>query len=81
MAVVVVVVVTAFNDYSKERQFRGLKKNVDRRHTISVVRDAQITQLAVADVVVGDICVIKYGNLPAISNRLWLAERSCYCGW
>lgn len=76
MAVVVVVVVTAFNDWSKERQFRGLKKHVDRQHTISVVRDAQMTQLAVADIVVGDICVIKYGNLPAISNRSWVAECS-----
>jgi len=76
VAVVVVVVVTAFNDWSKERQFRGLKKNVDRQHTISVVRDAQMTQLVVADIVVGDICVIKYGNLPAVSNRLWVAECS-----
>jgi len=63
VAVVVVVLVTAINDWSKERQFRGLKKNVDRQHRFSVVRDAQNTQLVVADIVVGDVCIIKYGNL------------------
>jgi len=74
VAVVVVVLVTACNDWSKERQFRGLKSNVDRRHTFCVVRDAQITQLAVADIVVGDVCVVKYGNgaftYMYISSRL-----------
>ena len=63
VAVVVVVLVTAINDWSKERQFRGLKKNVDRQHRFSVVRDAQTIQLVVADIVVGDVCIIKYGNL------------------
>jgi len=62
VAVVVVVLVTAFNDWSKERQFRGLKRNVDRQHTFCVIRDAQTTQLVVADIVVGDVCVIKYGK-------------------
>ena len=62
VAVVVVVLVTALNDWSKERQFRGLKASVNRQHTFSVVRDAQTTQLVVADIVVGDVCVIKYGK-------------------
>jgi len=64
VAVVVVVLVTALNDWSKERQFRDLKSSVSRQHTFCVVRDAQPTQLAVADIVVGDICVIKYGRRP-----------------
>jgi len=63
VAVVVVVLVTAFNDWSKERQFRGLKKDVDRQHTFSVVRGTQTTQLVVTDIVVGDVCIIKYGNV------------------
>ena len=69
VAVVVIVVVTALNDWCKERSLRGLKKNVDREHTISVLRDAEMTQQAVADIVVGDICFIKYGNLPASSLK------------
>ncbi|CAF5007623.1 unnamed protein product, partial [Rotaria sp. Silwood1] len=40
VAVLVVVFVTAFNDWRKERQFRGLQK-----------------------LVVGDLCLIKYGDL------------------
>ena len=66
VAVVVVVLVTAFNDWSKERQFRGLKKSVDQQHTFSVVRDAQTLQLVVAEIVVGDVCVIKYGKQSPI---------------
>ena len=62
-AVVVVVLVTAFNDYSKERQFRGLQASVDRQHTFCVLRQSHATQLAVADVVVGDVCLFKYGTV------------------
>ena len=75
VAVVVVVMVTAFNDWSKERQFRGLKKRVEKQHSFSVVRDAISTQLVVADIVVGDICIIKYGDaLPRLyfSGGGWL---------
>lgn len=80
LAVVVVVLVTAFNDWSKERQFRGLKKTVDKQHTFNVVRDAETTPLIVADIVVGDICIIKYGNVvgllyvdvrPSPQGHLW----------
>jgi len=70
VAVVVVVLVTAFNDWSKERQFRGLKKSVDQQHTFSVVRDAQTLQLVVAEIVVGDICVIKYGKQSPIRTSV-----------
>ena len=69
VAVVVVVLVTALNDWSKERQFRGLKTSVNKQHTFCVVRDAQTTELAVADIVVGDVCVIKYGNVRAATSN------------
>jgi Ca2+ transporting ATPase len=62
LAVVVVVTVTAFNDWSKEVQFRGLKKSVDDSHVFTVIRCSQTVQIPVKDIVVGDICVVKYGR-------------------
>lgn len=63
LSVVVVVFVTAFNDYSKEKQFRGLKNRIEGEHTFSVIRGGQPINISVADIVVGDICQIKYGDL------------------
>jgi Ca2+ transporting ATPase len=63
VAVVVVVFVTAFNDWRKEKQFRGLKDRIESNNVASVVRAAQIKQINVKDLVVGDICCIKYGDL------------------
>ncbi|XP_071523902.1 plasma membrane calcium-transporting ATPase 3-like isoform X2 [Panulirus ornatus] len=66
IAVVVVVLVTAFNDYSKERQFRGLQNKIENSNTFSVVRSRCLVQVPVSDILVGDICQIKYGDmLPA----------------
>ncbi|XP_042884673.1 plasma membrane calcium-transporting ATPase 2-like isoform X1 [Penaeus japonicus] len=65
-AVIVVVFVTAFNDYSKERQFRGLQKKIENSNLFSVVRARSVVQIPVSDIVVGDVCQIKYGDmLPA----------------
>lgn len=63
ICVIVVVVVTAFNDYSKERQFRGLKSRIEGEHTFSVIRGTEAKSILVGDIVVGDICQIKYGDL------------------
>ncbi|XP_076232963.1 plasma membrane calcium-transporting ATPase 3 isoform X4 [Calliopsis andreniformis] len=63
ISVIVVVLVTAFNDYSKERQFRGLQSRIEGEHKFSVIRQGEVKQISVADIVVGDICQIKYGDL------------------
>ncbi|XP_076683630.1 plasma membrane calcium-transporting ATPase 3 isoform X7 [Andrena cerasifolii] len=63
ISVIVVVIVTAFNDYSKERQFRGLQSRIEGEHKFSVIRQGEVKQISVADIVVGDICQIKYGDL------------------
>ncbi|CAH8553228.1 unnamed protein product [Heterobilharzia americana] len=62
-AVVVVVLVTATNDWQKERQFRGLQDKIESDHKMSVVRDGEITEVLVGDIVVGEICLVKYGDL------------------
>ncbi|CAH8585705.1 unnamed protein product [Schistosoma rodhaini] len=61
-AVVVVVLVTATNDWQKERQFRGLQDKIESDHKMSVLRDGDITEVLVGDIVVGDICLVKYGT-------------------
>ena len=63
MAVLVVVGVSSFNDWRKERQFRGLQDRIAHDNKASVVRQSQIIQINVKDLVVGDVCCIKYGDL------------------
>lgn len=63
ISVIVVVLVTAFNDYSKERQFRGLQSRIEGEHKFSVIRAGEVHQISVGDIIVGDICQIKYGDL------------------
>ena len=63
IAVLVVVSVSSFNDWRKERQFRGLQDKIAQDQKASVIRNGQIIQLNVKDLVVGDLCCIKYGDL------------------
>ncbi|VDM91454.1 unnamed protein product [Litomosoides sigmodontis] len=63
ISVVVVVLVTALNDYTKERQFRGLQAKIETEHKFSVIRGGDQIQIVVNELVVGDIAQIKYGRL------------------
>nr|XP_023021649.1 plasma membrane calcium-transporting ATPase 2-like isoform X2 [Leptinotarsa decemlineata] len=82
ISVIVVVFVTAFNDYTKERQFRGLQNRIEGEHKFAVIRQGEVKQISVSDIVVGDICQIRYGDLlPADgiiiqSNDLKIDESS-----
>ncbi|KAL4712465.1 hypothetical protein ACJJTC_007481 [Scirpophaga incertulas] len=82
ISVIVVVIVTAFNDYTKERQFRGLQSRIEGEHKFAVIRGSEVKQIPISDIVVGDICQIKYGDLlPADgillqSNDLKIDESS-----
>ncbi|XP_041091802.1 plasma membrane calcium-transporting ATPase 1-like [Polyodon spathula] len=62
-SVVIVVLVTAFNDWSKEKQFRGLQSRIEQEQKFTVIRKGQVIQIPVAEIVVGDIAQIKYGDL------------------
>ncbi|CAF4685105.1 unnamed protein product, partial [Rotaria magnacalcarata] len=63
VAVLVVVFVTSFNDWRKERQFRGLQNKIEKDQQASVIRDNVIQQIPISELVVGDLCFIKYGDL------------------
>ncbi|KAE9553498.1 hypothetical protein FO519_003290 [Halicephalobus sp. NKZ332] len=82
ISVIVVVLVTALNDYTKEKQFRGLQAKIETEHKFAVIRGGNSIQIVVNELVVGDIAQIKYGDLlPADgvliqSNDLKIDESS-----
>ncbi|XP_071782292.2 plasma membrane calcium-transporting ATPase 3 isoform X2 [Centroberyx gerrardi] len=63
LSVICVVLVTAFNDWSKEKQFRGLQSRIEQEQRFAVVRNGTVIQIPVADMVVGDVAQVKYGDL------------------
>jgi len=65
MAVVIVVLVTSLNNYSKEKQFRKLSEVADDK-LIKVMRGGSQIQVSVFDIVVGDIVELFTGDeIPA----------------
>jgi P-type Ca2+ transporter type 2C len=68
IAVFLVASVTAFNDYTKELQFRALEKSSQGDERCSVIRDSQIERINPKDLVVGDIILLQAGDaIPADS--------------
>uniref|UniRef100_A0A671KTM6 Calcium-transporting ATPase n=1 Tax=Sinocyclocheilus anshuiensis TaxID=1608454 RepID=A0A671KTM6_9TELE len=70
LSVICVVLVTAFNDWSKEKQFRGLQSRIEQEQKFMVVRGGQVLPIPVAEIVVGDIAQIKYGDLLPADGML-----------
>lgn len=73
-----VVFVTALNDWTKERQFRGLQKKLDTDSRFSVIRNNEIIELALADIVVGDVARFQYGNTFPVDGVLIQVSYSMY---
>lgn len=63
IAVIVVVLITALNDWSKEKQFRGLQSKIETEHKFSVIRGGIAINIVINQLVVGDIARVKYGDL------------------
>ena len=71
MAIFIVVMVTAVNNYSKELQFRKLSEESQERN-ITVLRDSKEKTISVFDLVVGDIAKIGIGDvMPVDAYVLW----------
>ena len=67
IAVIIVVFVTAFNDWSKEKQFRGLQDRIEGEQTFNVIRNGTAQQVQVGELVVGDIIQVRINYLfPAL---------------
>ena len=62
VAIVIVVVVGAANDWQKERQFVKLNKKKDDRE-IKVIRSGKSRQISVHDILVGDVVHLEPGDM------------------
>lgn len=43
--------------------FAGLQSRIEHEHKFSVIRGGEVLQILVNEIVVGDICQVKYGDL------------------
>mmetsp|Transcript_15528 Transcript_15528/g.25579 ORF Transcript_15528/g.25579 Transcript_15528/m.25579 type:complete len:1046 (-) Transcript_15528:613-3750(-) len=61
VAVLISALVSAVNDYTKERQFRSLN-SVKNNRRVNVVRAGQKLQISIYDLVVGDVVLLLTGD-------------------
>ncbi|CAF5036048.1 unnamed protein product, partial [Rotaria sp. Silwood1] len=82
VAVLVVVLVIAFKNWLRERRFYDSQSKIELDQKFNVIRDNIIRQIPIKDIVVGDICQIKSGDLLPVdgivvqSNELKVDESS-----
>jgi Ca2+-transporting ATPase len=69
VAIVIVVVVGAANDWQKERQFVKLNRKKDDR-TIKVVRSGKLREISVYDIFVGDVVNLEPGDMIPVDGIL-----------
>ena len=79
VAIVVVVLVTAGNDYSKERQFRALSAVADVRKILAFRNKSdQPVEISVYDIMVGDLLYLRTGDkIPADCYFLSGSDLKC----
>ncbi|KAG5188374.1 hypothetical protein JKP88DRAFT_304841 [Tribonema minus] len=66
IAVFIVAIVTATNDYSKELQFRALEKTSEESERALVLRNGETLQIHPDELVIGDVVLLKAGDsIPA----------------
>jgi Ca2+-transporting ATPase len=69
VAILIVVVVGAANDWQKERQFVKLNRKKDDR-TINVIRSGRVREISVYDVFVGDVVKLEAGDMIPVDGIL-----------
>lgn len=67
VAIVIVVVVGALNDWQKERQFVKLNKKKEDR-SIKVVRSGRIQEISVYDLLAGDVVQLEPGDVIPVDG-------------
>jgi Ca2+-transporting ATPase len=69
VAIAIVVVVGAANDWQKERQFVKLNRKKDDR-TIKVIRSGRIREVSVYDIFTGDVVNLEAGDMIPVDGIL-----------
>ncbi|KXT15145.1 hypothetical protein AC579_7918 [Pseudocercospora musae] len=67
VAITVVVLVGAINDWQKERQFAKLNKKKDARN-VKVVRSGKTQELDVQQILVGDVLLVEPGDILPVDG-------------
>jgi len=62
LAVIVVDLVTAYNNYKKEQEFKKLQECYNTTHKYIVIRNSKENEIDSEDIVVGDIIKLNYGS-------------------
>lgn len=66
LAVIIIVSVTAFNDFMKEKQFQKLLETRKQRYVLVTRNRGKTLQISSYDLLVGDIIHLKQGDhIPA----------------
>ena len=73
IAVIIVVFVTAFNDWSKEKQFRGLQDRIEGEQTFNVIRNGTAQQVQVGELTVGD--VVQVSEILLTETEICIAKK------
>ncbi|KAG2736444.1 hypothetical protein G9P44_000534 [Scheffersomyces stipitis] len=76
VAVAIVVLVGAANDYQKERQFAHLNAKKEDRELI-VIRNGQQKLISIYDLLVGDIINLQTGDVVPADSILFQGEVEC----
>ncbi|OXV11189.1 hypothetical protein Egran_01058 [Elaphomyces granulatus] len=69
VAILIVVVVGAANDWQKERQFVRLNRKKEDRH-VKVIRSGRSIEISVYDILVGDVMHLEPGDLVPVDGIL-----------
>jgi len=67
VAIVIVVVVGAVNDWQKERQFVKLNKKKEDRY-VKAVRSGKVQEISVYDILTGDIVLLEPGDVIPVDG-------------
>jgi len=67
VAILIVVVVGALNDWQKERQFAKLNRQKEDRQ-VKVIRSGKTVKISIYDVLVGDVMVIEQGDVLPVDG-------------
>lgn len=69
VAILIVVIVGALNDWQKERQFRKLNQKKEDR-AVKVIRSGKPSTIPVHDLLVGDVMILEQGDVMPVDGVL-----------
>ncbi|KAK5134990.1 hypothetical protein LTR08_005942 [Meristemomyces frigidus] len=67
VAIIVVVIVGACNDWQKERQFAKLNKKKESRN-VKVIRSGKTQEISIHDLLVGDVLLVEPGDILPVDG-------------